>query len=163
MPHLVILCGAPGSGKSWWAGAHNEEYIWISRDKIRFSILKDGDDYFSHEGEVYRTFVHEIAFQLNGGKNVIADATHLTKKIRTRLLHNLEFLCMMDDVKISFVCFEEPLDTCQARNMQREGRTRVPASVLENMYNAYSRPTKDEYNNVISIHVYKDGKVIYSE
>ena len=49
--NLYLMCGVAGSGKSTWLKEHesgfNPSHAIISRDKIRFSYLKDGDDYFA--------------------------------------------------------------------------------------------------------------------
>ena len=47
---LIIMCGAPGSGKSTYIEKHFISFPGytkvVSRDQIRFSILKDDEDYF---------------------------------------------------------------------------------------------------------------------
>ena len=61
MAILYILCGPSGSGKSTWANSDERQDIaYVSRDNIRLSLLKDGEDYFSHEKEVFKQFVKEI-------------------------------------------------------------------------------------------------------
>ena len=63
-PILYISCGVPGSGKSTFLKNHTKpnEAI-ISRDEIRFNLLKDGEDYFSHENEVFDKFVDNIIYE----------------------------------------------------------------------------------------------------
>ena len=56
------MTGIPGAGKSSWLEnnfVEDRDYI-ISRDAIRFSMLKDSDEYFAKEDEVFKTFVKYI-------------------------------------------------------------------------------------------------------
>ena len=81
MPRLYILCGPSGSGKSTWAldfiDKHNE--VWyVSRDDIRLDLLSDGEDYFSHEKEVFKTFAGLLYTFLSNGQDAIADAKDVT-------------------------------------------------------------------------------------
>ena len=49
---LWLMCGAPGSGKSWFAKnilKTDDTWQYISRDEIRFSLIKEGEDYFGKE------------------------------------------------------------------------------------------------------------------
>ena len=66
MKVLYLLCGPSGSGKSTFAKLEDskrklvgENCLIISRDIIRFSLLKDGEDYFAHEKEVFNIFIKE--------------------------------------------------------------------------------------------------------
>ena len=88
---LYISCGIPGSGKSTFLKSHiaPTERI-VSRDEIRFSLLKEGEEYFSHEDEVWDIFIHTIADSINNGINTYADATHLTQKSRSALFYQLK-------------------------------------------------------------------------
>ena len=56
---LYLMCGIPGSGKSHWAKGVKDAVI-VSRDAIRFNLLKDGEDYFAHEDEVVETFIYDL-------------------------------------------------------------------------------------------------------
>ena len=57
-----LMCGIPGSGKSTWAKKRLMENggIWISRDEVRFSMVKEDEDYFSKECEVFDKFIANI-------------------------------------------------------------------------------------------------------
>ena len=60
---LYILIGVPGVGKSYFAKKKLMEgpgWKYISRDEIRYSLLKEGEDYFSHENEVFEKFIIAI-------------------------------------------------------------------------------------------------------
>ena len=47
MPNLFIMVGAPGSGKSHYLSkVVNDKCKIVSRDAVRFSMIKDEDEYF---------------------------------------------------------------------------------------------------------------------
>ena len=89
MRELHLLVGCPGSGKSHFV--NQQEGMKISRDQIRFAMLKPNDDYFAKEKQVFETFVFEVNTALNSGENVVvwADATHNKIQGRKDLLKNL--------------------------------------------------------------------------
>ena len=72
MSKLNLMCGIPGSGKSYWVRHHmTDADAYISRDQIRFSMLKEGEEYFSHENEVFEEFIAQIQNAINGNYNNI--------------------------------------------------------------------------------------------
>jgi len=151
MATLYILCGPSGSGKSTWAQnfiKEHERIAYVSRDDIRFSILKDGEDYFSHEKEVFKQFVAAIAHYLPYD-DVIADATHLNMFSRCKLMQALDMYTR--DYDIVFVVFNVDANTCIERNKAREGLRNVPETVIRNMCRDFRVPTKDEDDRVIDI------------
>jgi predicted kinase len=86
---LYIMCGPAGSGKSTWARGNSNPTVSaiISRDKIRFSMVNEDEQYFSKETQVYNTYCNQIAQALdNKYLEVYADATHLSAKTRIQLL-----------------------------------------------------------------------------
>ena len=151
MPKLYILCGPSGSGKSTWAKQFAEEnnVYYVSRDVIRLSMLKKGEDYFSHEKDVFKKFVNTIARALIGGSDVIADATHLNMFSRCKLMQALDFHTR--DYQIVFVVFNMDADTCVARNANRTGRANVPENIIRNMCRDFRMPTMDEDERIINI------------
>ena len=58
MRELFIICGVPGSGKSTFLRNYVKEpsSVVISRDAIRFSLLKEDSDYFEYEPIVEQMF-----------------------------------------------------------------------------------------------------------
>lgn len=147
MGKLIIMSGAPGSGKSTYAKLlvqRNTNTIHISRDAIRFSLLEPGDHYFSRETEVLETFYNNIISYLNKGSNVIADASHLNWKSRKALLEKI--VKKVTNFQVEVIYIRPPLKVCFERNDTRIGRENVPHDVIAKMYNSQSDPVNDPYH-----------------
>lgn len=147
MATLYILCGPSGCGKSTWAYKYMYENIdknirYVSRDEIRYSMLKDGEDYFSHEKEVFKKFVSTIRQTLIDGFDCIADATHLNEFSRRKLTQAIDML--YTDYQIIYVNFGANADICIEHNKNREGRANVPETVIRNMCRSFRAPSLDE-------------------
>ena len=88
-----LLSGIPGSGKTSWAKKQIKKHggVHCSRDEIRFSLLKDDEDYFAHEDEVVALWLEKITNAINNPKveDIYIDATHLTEKSRAKVLNEL--------------------------------------------------------------------------
>lgn len=151
MPILYILCGPPGCGKSTYYRNSSElaHCVYVSRDEVRFSIVKEEEDYFSHEKEVFRKFVSLLVTAMRDGYDVVADATHLNEFSRRKLTQAIDMYTT--DYKIIYVVFNVRADTCVARNANRTGRANVPENVIRNMCRDYRAPTRDEDERVIDI------------
>lgn len=149
MPKLYILCGIPCSGKSTWAKGCLMDAIHISRDEIRFSILKEGEEYFSHETEVYKEFIYEIAQTLMHGYDVIADATHINHSSREKLTKAIDKY--FTKYQIVYVVFPIAVETAQERNLTRFGIKQVPPVAIQTMFDRFSIPTLEEDKRAIEI------------
>lgn len=150
MATLYMMMGAPGSGKSSWAEAHLNplQATWVSRDAIRFTMLKGSEEYFSKEKEVFAEYVRRINALLEDGYNVIADATHLTAASRNKLISKIS----APNVSLCAVWIHTPLETCIERNENRKGtRSYVPVDVIQKMYKYFEKPTIEEGFNYIYI------------
>lgn len=149
--HLYLLSGCPGCGKSTWVNKQPNATI-ISRDEIRFSLLKEGDEYFSKEKQVKTAFVKAVQDALNcGDENIYIDATHLNKFSRDWLLDRV---CLPTTYDVNCICFIVPLNTCIERNNRRTGRALVPESALRDMWNRFVVP--DEVERFDHVYVVKD-------
>ena len=137
-----LLSGVPGSGKTTWVKEQIAEKggVHCSRDEIRFSLLKEGEDYFAHENEVVALWLEKVANAINDPEveNIYVDATHLTEKSRAKVLGELP----KGDYFVTIVFFDVPLETCIERNDNRKGRAFVPHSAIRRMYACYDQNTK---------------------
>lgn len=140
---LYLMCGIPGSGKSTVAENYAksaDNVIWVSRDQIRFSLLQEGEDYFSHENEVLDLFYSSIQKYLDNGYDVIADATHLNSKSRYNTLSQLN----LKDIELNIVYVNVPLQVALERNAKRTGRALVPQDTIKRMYRQKEAPSYAE-------------------
>lgn len=160
---LIIMCGAAGSGKSTWVKNHFALFPGytkvVSRDQIRFSILKDDEDYFAHEKEVYNKFIEEIKDGLENCDVTIADATHLNRSSRNKLLNALG--SSLKGVEVNIIVMDTCLAKCIDQNKKREGRAFVPEDAINRMYASFEMPTLEEGFDKIFIYRNIGNKTTY--
>lgn len=150
--NLWLLVGLPGSGKSTCvknALEHGKNSIWVSRDEVRFSLVKEDEEYFSRENEVFYTFIQRAQTALNSPNidNVYIDATHLNEKSRRKTLNALT---IPDHTIVNAVFMNTNIDTCIERNNLRQGREKVPESVIHNMAKTLTAPQESEgFDNIL--------------
>ena len=149
---LYILCGIPASGKSTWAQEQIQKYpndTWVSRDNIRFSMVKSPKEYFSQEKKVYHMYIAEIQKAINAQKgNIYADATHINKASRMKLLRALN----ISKVNVKVIVFHTPLEICYERNENRKGLAFVSKSVIKRFSYQYTPPEEDGYEYAEVLH-----------
>ena len=141
---LWIMVGLPASGKSTFASQYCKVHpntIHVSRDEIRFSKITDDEAYFSAEREVFKEFCKQIQNNLNAGLDVIADATHLNWKSRSKLIRNLN----LKNANINCIYVNTPVEVCIERNRTREGRACVPEDVIMTMNRSLTDPNTDPF------------------
>lgn len=155
MSKLMLMMGIPGSGKTTVAKKLIGENIeYISRDEIRFAILKDGDNYFSKENQVFDEYIRRINCALNEGHDVIADATHLSRGSRAKVFNRLT--AKPDTVIVTMPCVS--LETALERNEKRAGLAKVPENQIRRMFHQIELPTYEEGVNYFFKYV--DEKMI---
>jgi len=149
-PILYMLCGVPACGKTHFTEelcTRTNATIGISRDDIRFKLLKDDEDYFAHETQVFVQFYLNIRYELEQGFDVVADATHINHYSRNKLLRELR----STDFDLIYVCFDTPFEVCLERNSKREGRHKVPEETMDSMWCSYEEPTMQENERCIGV------------
>lgn len=162
---IFLLCGIPGSGKSYWAEemavSLGSDAIIISRDKIRFSLLKNDDNYFSKENAVFAQFVKKINDCIaNQIPYIFIDATHISIASRAKILKRLQIPA---GTELSVEVFNTSLQTCLKRNNKRTGRALVPESAIKSMSHSFSEPTIKELSNYpfSKIQIFYHNEVIW--
>ena len=144
------MCGPAGAGKTTWIREHATPgtSAHISRDRIRFNKVKEDESYFSKEDEVYISFVHQITEALSCPwvDEVYADATHLSKKAREKLVRQINSLFLLVSYDVMAVVIRPSLEQCLSQNAQRSGRECVPDTVIRNMYESLEDPWNDAIN-----------------
>ena len=143
MANLILVCGLPGSGKSTYLSQfkHNFNCSVISRDEIRFSLLKEGEAYFAHEEEVCKTLWNKINESLAANKNTYVDQTSLTPDSRSYLLKHIT--SHYDELII--IWFNISVQTCLEHNENRRStKAYVPRGVIRRMSYQMVPPYLDE-------------------
>lgn len=159
--NLYLMCGIPGSGKSTFLKnrVHSPTSIIISRDEIRFSLLKEGEDYFSHENEVTKIFWKRINEELDKGNNVFADQTSITPRSRKWLLKHIK---RYNSANIIWV--KASLETCLKRNEMRAGtKFYVPPETIKQMHSNFVEPSPIEGFAVIYLYESENNTLYYKE
>ena len=157
---LYIMCGVAGAGKSTFAREMLEDdtTLWVSRDEIRFSLLSEHDNYHAKEREAWKIFVNTISKYLKLGYSVIADATHLTRRSRARLLNSLSFNRKAVEVCVVYVATS--VEMCIERNSQRFDRRHVPThDVFEMGENLESPLLMEGFDRIIVVD--ENGDIAY--
>ena len=156
MANLYLMCGVPGCGKSTFLKnkIKNNNSVIISRDAIRFSIVKPEEDYFSHEDEVLEIFWNQINEALTANKTVYVDQTSLTPRARIWLLQHITGY-----EHANLIWIDEDLETCLERNEKRKGtRAYVPRAVIRRMFSQFIEPSLDEGFHTIYRYKSKENK-----
>ena len=136
MPHLILLIGLPGSGKSSLAGQLAvqipESYI-ISTDAIRAELFGEEavqGPWLLVWRQVEAQFRAAVE-QINDGKisRAIYDATNAARRKRRDVL---TLARAAGFTKITGIWVDTPLQVCLERNRRRDRS--VPEAVIERMY-----------------------------
>ncbi len=164
MKTLFIMCGCPGSGKSYIIEKKFLPHSYVScvsRDYIRFQLVEDNKDYFSKEKLVYRLFVENIVGYLQSPVRdaVIADATHINWASRRKLINAIgKYIPLDNQLNIVPVAVKCRLEDALARNALRGGRAYVPEKVVRDMYVRFQDPKNDpfKYDGILYVENYED-------
>ena len=136
MAKLFLTVGLPGSGKSTYLKNHcKENDVIVSRDAVRFSMVAEGEEYFSKEKEVFAKFAATINTNLKLGYDVFADATHLNAASRRKVLDKVKGYDM-----VGAIVMNTSLTEALRRNDNRTGREFVPHSVIRRMAAQFEFP-----------------------
>lgn len=154
MPKIILTCGLPGCGKSTYSSQKETEgYRVLSSDKIReqYGFANTPED----NKKTFELLHKEIRKNLEEGKNVIYDATNLSRKNRTGFLSQLQ-QWKIRDVEKKVVFFAVPLSVCKERNLQREVNAVVPDYVYDRFIRQVQLPdVKEGWDEIETVYYTK--------
>jgi putative nucleotidyltransferase with HDIG domain len=128
---LMLLIGAPGSGKSTIREqlvAQYPDLKVISMDDRRKELTGDTNDQ-SRNNEIFGWQQRELRKAMEARQNTVVDATNTSRKLR-RILWDIG---RENGALCSAIYFDLSLDTLLERNSKRERR--VPDDVVKRFYN----------------------------
>jgi predicted kinase len=155
MSKLIMLIGLPGSGKSYWSKKYiqeNPDTILVSSDSIREEVFGDVNDQ-SHNGEVFNIVHQRVVAAIKNERDVILDATNLSRKRR------IGFLKSIPGCLAEAIVFAIPFEFCCKRNAARDRV--VPQEVMDRMYRSFQPPHYAEGFDNIWIVGAKDFDTMY--
>lgn len=120
---LVILVGASGSGKSYWAHGHFRDTQVVSSDRCR-ALVSDEEENQGVSRQAFAVFYAIVRQRLSLGRLTVADSTGLQEFSRRRLRD----LARERLRPVHVVAFPAPLEVLLLQNAQRSRR--VPEEVV---------------------------------
>lgn len=142
MKTLIILSAPPGSGKSTWAKAYQEDHdniFIVSSDEIRYELTGQRRD-FSKQKEVWETFsrrIHEYALK-GEDVTVILDALCDLNSLREGYVKdNPEY------DKYVLVLFPHTFEEIVKYNALREEDRVLPLEAMKMLYDKFEQPSKE--------------------
>ena len=132
--NFVMLCGAPGSGKTTYANKvvkDDNSWVRVAPDDIR-RLVTGSSMNMSKDKEVFGIVFDTIREELEAGSNVIYDATNCDFHYRKNMIR---FVSDIDGVNI-IMCLvsTSTIRDCFNNNDNRTDNQKVDDSVIERMY-----------------------------
>lgn len=146
MQYLVLLRGAPASGKSTFIKKHFLEPYTLSADQIRTQVSspvlnKDGNFVISQKQDkyVWETLMTMLEKRMQDGCFTVIDATHY----KTSLINQYKNLVKRYYYRVFIVDFTDvPYEELIRRNNEREEYKRVPEEVIKKMTTCFTDDTE---------------------
>ena len=137
MPKMYLMCGHPGSGKTYYAKRFAEQYGY------RYLSIDDTYAYFngdptSHENKftVWMTFYQQIHAAEMAGHDIVVDTNAPTPIDRT------EFLNWFPDFEHYLIWIDASQELCVENNKNR--KRHIPSEDMNSIFNLFRAPSIDE-------------------
>lgn len=145
-PTLILLCGLPCTGKTWWrknvlpdtpfAGA-----AIISTDDVLIGLREHDPRHTFENAYPYVREMMEVAFQaaLTAKQHIVVDRTNISSGARRHWITS----GVAADYAVLSLWFEAAPDIMERRRVQRTDQN-VPRDVFEQMWAFLARPSRFE-------------------
>ena len=136
----ILVCGLPGSGKTWLAGRlikHINHCAWYNADFVR-KYANDWD--FSPEGRMrqanrMKTFAD---FEKSNGRWVVCDFVAPTEK--ARIAFDADFLIWIDTIKVGRVVSSKLDQLNEIKNLPFEADTLSKSKIFDDTTKMFEKP-----------------------
>lgn len=139
MAKMYLMCGHPGSGKTYYAKRFAEcnDYRYLSIDD---TYAYFNGDPTSHENKflVWMTFYQQIHAAEVAGHNIVVDTNAPTPNDR------MEFLNWFPSFDHHLIWIDASRDLCIKNNKDR--KRHIPSEDMENIFNLFRAPSINEIN-----------------
>lgn len=145
MPSFEMLIGLPASGKTTYATAKESEgFVRVSSDDVRHDLFGNGGYTKQEQAQVFGEVNKRIFDALVNGRDVIMDATNLSRKYRTETINRLP----IGVGSITARLFLSPIDRLIKRNVDRDYA--VPEDTYERMLKHFDPPSMliENFDNI---------------
>lgn len=146
MPEIIMLVGAPCSGKTTWRQLNCPDYELIDTDSY---IERRAQELGKTYGAVFDSEIRaaeadmqqRLRFAVARGANIVWDQTNMTRRSRLRKLGMIPKFYHR-----AAVVFQVEPDELVVRNQVRAQNTgkEIPWSVIRSMIDGFEMPTEDE-------------------
>lgn len=151
MKKLIMLIGAPGTGKSTWAN-EQEGYRIFSTDSVYEAWGRDEGLSYNEAVKLYpyrkveAQMIDDIGESMHQHYNVIWDQTNMTVASRKKKLKKIPM-----DYEVTAVVFKVPEKEIARRLKDREEKTgkHISMGLSKSFLNKYEPPTEEEGFHII--------------
>lgn len=133
---MYMLIGPPATGKSTYAKENFKDAIIVSSDKVR-KIMYGSEEIQGSPAAVFSQVRFNCWQYLVQGRDVVVDATNITRKNRAKLKSGMPL-----GTEFKAIVFKTDLETALKRNTERARH--VPEDVVKRMFTNLEMPTADE-------------------
>ena len=132
MRDLILMRGAPGSGKSTWITQHGLDWFTVSSDKVRMLWSQPipepetGEPTIRlwNENQVWDNIEAMITYRMKNGQFIIMDAQNMRPQRWIKLAEKYRYHVWVKDMLT-------PFEECLKRNREREHYKFVPEKEIE--------------------------------
>lgn len=144
---IIILIGAPCSGKSTWAKEYikeNRKTLRFNRDDIRMMMknypMLDG----AEESVVTEMIYTGVSSGTSIGRDIIIDQTN----VRLKYINGfIKTFCELHDMEVILVVIKRDVNLLLERNIERSTQTgiaKIPEDVIRRMYSQLEEMLKNK-------------------
>lgn len=159
-PHILLIVGSPGAGKSFFARQFSETFgaPVVCQNRIRFELF-DSPSFSNDESDlVNRLMMYQVEELLKSGRTFMLDGGGNARSDRVRLGQ----IARKAGYDVGIIWVQADLPTCRLRSLKRNpdksDDDKYSPSISEEVFDAMSRrftePTRENFVAISGKHTY---------